>query len=254
MKPTRLFTALTLLATLSSSAALAQSRPVPPSPSQGTTVMVEPGARTLRVEGLGETKAEPDEAFIDLAVETTAPTAKAAAEENARKMDKVLTALTQAGVARKDLDTRNYTVYPEYAPVPVTGGEPKLKGYRVSNTVEAHVRDVTQVGALLDRALGAGANRVENVRFGLSKQDAVQAEALRQAIQRARNTAQVMAAALGVKLGPVLDASTISEPPRFYPVSLARAEAADMGAPPTTPIQPDEQTITARVTLIFGIE
>ncbi len=252
MTPTRLLSALTLLATLSTSPALAQPRPAPP--TQGPVVMVEPGTRTIRVEGLGETKAEPDEAFIDLAMETTAPTAKAAAEQNARKMEKVIAALTQAGLPRKDIDTRNYTVYPEYTPPLPNGTEPKLKGYRVVNLVEVHVRDVTRVGALLDGALGAGANRVENVRFALSKQDAVQAEALRQAIQRARNTAQVMAAALGVKLGPVLDASTVTEPQRFYPARMAMAEVADASGNAATPIQPEEQTLTAKVTLVFGIE
>lgn len=253
MKPTRLLSALTLLTTLSTGVTLAQ--PKQPPPAQGPRVMMEPGARTLRVEGTGEAKAEPDEAFIDLAVETTATTAKVAAEENARKMEKVVAALTKAGIERKEIDTRNYSVFPEYTPPRPDGTEPpRLKGYRVLNTVEVHVRDVTRVGELLDVALGAGANRVDDVRFGLSKEDAVQAEALRQAIERARATAQVMAASLGVKLGPVLDASTVTEPPPFFPARMAMAEAADKGGGPTTPIQPGEQTLTMRVTLIFGIE
>lgn len=252
MKPTRLFAALALLASLAGTTAVAQTRPAPePAPVPA----VERNARTLRVEGHGETKAAPDEAYLDVAVETVAPTAKAAGEENARKMEKVLAALTQAGVPKREIDTRNYNVFPEYSPPRPDGTEPKLKGYRVQNLVSVHVTDLTRVGVLLDKALAAGANRVDGVRFGLSKPDAVQGEALRQAVQRARNSAQVLAAALGVKLGAVLDASTVSEPPRFYPARLAMMESADMkAAGPTTPIQPEEQTVTARVTLIFAIE
>lgn len=252
MKPTRLLAALALLATLSGTAAVAQPRPASPPPAPRPAV--EPGARTIRVEGTGETKAAPDEAYLDIAVETVAPTAKAAGEENARKMEKVLAALMQAGIPKREIDTRNYSVFPEYTPPLPDGTEPKPKGYRVQNLVSVHVTELSKVGALLDKALAAGANRVEGVRFGLSRPDAVQGEALRQAVQRARNSAQVLAAALGVKLGAVLDASTVSEPPRPYAARFAMMESMDSKAAPTTPIQPEEQTVTARVTLIFAIE
>lgn len=227
--------------------ALAQPRPPAVVPVTATQ------ERTIRVEGQGEVKVSPDEAFIDLAVETRAPSAQAAAEANAKKMDKVIAALVQAGVVRKDLETRNYSVAMEYEP-PVHGAEaPKPRGYQVNNTVQVHVRDLTKVGPLLDTALKAGANRVDSVRFGLSKPETGRDGALRDAVARARQSAQVLATALGVKLGPVLDASTITEPIRPMPLArfaMANAESADV----TTPIQPQEQTVQATVTLIYAIE
>ncbi len=231
----------------------AQSR-VPPPPAPAPAPQVNPLARTIRVEGLGEVKVAPDEGFIDLSVETLAPTAKAASEENARKMDKVIAALVQAGIPRKEIETRNFAVFPEYEPQPRPEAAPKLKGYRVSNQVEVHVRELSRLGALLDTALGAGANRVDSVRFGLSRPEVVQGDALRNAVERARQSAQVLASSLGVKLGAVLDASTVSEPQPPMPMvahfEMARAGAADV----TTPIQPQEQTVTARVTLVYAIE
>ncbi|OJH35997.1 SIMPL domain-containing protein [Cystobacter ferrugineus] len=227
--------------------ALAQPRPPAVVPVTATQ------ERTIRVEGQGEVKVTPDEAFIDLAVETQAASAQAAAEANAKKMDKVIAALVQAGVARKDLETRNYSVAMEYEP-PVRGGEaPKPRGYQVNNSVQVHVRDLSKVGPLLDTALKAGANRVDMVRFGLSKPETGRDGALRDAVARARQSAQVLAAALGVKLGPVLDASTITEPVRPMPLArfaMATAESADVA----TPIQPQEQTVQATVTLIYAIE
>ncbi|PTL83545.1 hypothetical protein DAT35_15980 [Vitiosangium sp. GDMCC 1.1324] len=232
-------------------AVMAQSRQPPPSAPAAPSV-VHPSERTLRVEGTGEVKVAPDEAFIDLAMETLAPTAKAAGEENARKMDKVIAALVQAGIPRKEIETRNYTVSPEYQPPAKPDEAPKLKGYRVSNVVEVHVRELARVGTLLDTALGAGANRVESVRFGLSKPETVQGDALRNAVERARQSAQVLATSLGVKLGPVLDASTVTEPQHPIPVvgRFELSRAADV----TTPIQPQEQTVQATVTLVFSIE
>ncbi len=235
-----------LLAHLLPALALAQQPPPPPWPS--------PTARTLRVEGTGEVKVVPDEAFIDLAVETVAKTAKAAGEENARKMEAVIAALMKSGLARKDIETQQFSVFPEYTPVERPGQEPQLRGYRVSNHVSAHVRELARVGPLLDVALAAGANRVDAVRFGLSRPREAQGRALEDAVGRARQSAQVLAAALGVRLGPVLDASTVSEPPRIVPFQhfeSARAAAADVAS---TPIQPQEQKVEARVTLIYAIE
>ena len=229
------------------SGALAQPRPPAVVPVTATQ------ERTIRVEGQGEVKVSPDEAFIDLAVETQAASAQAASEANAKKMDKVLAALVQAGVARKDLETRNYSVAMEYAPPTRVDESPKPRGYQVNNTVQVHVRDLTRVGPLLDTALKAGANRVDSVRFGLSKPETGRDGALRDAVERARQSAQVLAAALGVKLGPVLDASTITEPVRPMPLArfaMASAESADV----TTPIQAQEQTVQATVTLIYAIE
>jgi uncharacterized protein len=212
----------------------------------------EPSPRTIRVEGTGEVRVAPDEAFIDLAVETLAPTAQAAAEENARRMERVLAALVRAGIPRPEMRTRDYVVYPEYTPSIRPEQPPEPRGYRVSNRVEVHVRELARLGALLDTALGAGANRVESVRFGLSQPQAAEGEALRQAVARARQSAQVLASALEVRLGPVREASTVSEPPRFIPMGGAHLEmAADV---PTTPLQPQEQTVRATVTLIYAID
>jgi uncharacterized protein YggE len=239
---------MTTFALMMSLTAVAQ--PQPPGAPQPRPP-VDPSVRTIRVEGTGEVKAQPDEAYLDLAVETAGPNAKAAGEENAKRMDKVIAALTSVGIAKRDVQTANYAVFPDYAPVGPEGGEPKLRGYRVSNQVTVHVTELSHVGSLLDKALAAGANRVDSVRFGLSREDAVRGEALRQAVTRARQSAQVLAAALNVKLGAVLDANTVTEPPQLYPARFAMAEASSA---PTTPIQPQEQTIQSKVTLIFAIE
>jgi uncharacterized protein YggE len=214
-----------------------------------------PAPRTIRVSATGEARAQPDQAYLDFAVETAATTAKAASEENAKLMDRVVRALVAAGVPRERIETRNFTVYPEYtSPTPgERQDEPRIRGYRTSNMVTARVDDLKRVGALIDAALGAGANRVDAVRFGLRNPERAQAEATRDAVQRARANAETIASALGVRLGEVLDASTAYEPYRPYAADMRmysmRAEAA--AAP--TPIQPAEQTVNSTVTLVYAI-
>lgn len=214
----------------------------------------EPGPRTIRVVGVGEARAAPDEAHVDFGVETSAPTAQAAAEQNARAMERVVRALTEAGIARRDIGTNNYSVFPDYAPPRPGTEEPTLRGYRVVNTVTARTERIPQVGRLIDAALQAGANRVNGVRFGLKNSEGVRAEAIRGAVAKARADAAAIAAALGVRLGAVLDASTAGgQPPVFARLEMAQARgfAADAAS---TPIEPGQQTVTASVTLVYAIE
>jgi uncharacterized protein YggE len=218
--------------------------------------LAPPSSRTIRVSGVGDVQAKPDQAHIDLAVEAAAATAQAAGEQNARTMERVISALVAAGVPRAEIETRNYSVYPEYAPPSprdTIERQPRILGYRASNMVSVRTQDLTRVGRLIDAALGAGANRVDGVRFSLKDAEAPRAEAIGKAVQGARRSAEAIASALGVRLGPVLDASTSSNPVRPYPVAMMREVAASFADAPPTPIQPGEQTVMANVFLVFGI-
>lgn len=230
------------VASLAAAPALAQTAPVP---------MAE---RTIRVTGMGEVQTQPDEAQMAFAVETVAVTAQEAGRENARLMDRVIGALVAAGVPRSDLETRGYALHPEYAH-DEGRREPRIRGYRASNQVLLRTRSLDRVGEFIDLALGAGANRMDGISFQLRDSAPAEAAALRNAVERGRAAAQGIADALGVRLGPVLDASTTSEIIRPYPVMMDRAMRMEAAAapPPPTPIQPGEQTIRAQITLVYSI-
>lgn len=234
--------AFTLLAAalLTGTHALAQQAPHAPPPT-----------RTIRATGVGEANTRPDEAHLEFGVETVAPTAQAASTANAQRMERVVAALIAAGIPRSDIQTRGFGVFPDYEHNPQTP-EPRIRGYRVTNTVVARTEAIAQIGRLIDAALAAGANRVHGVRFGARNTETPRAEALRRATARARAQAETIASALGVRLGPVIDASTADQPPRYVaPLEMAAMrQAADAMS---TPIEPGEQTITATVSLVFAI-
>ena len=214
-------------------------------------------ARTIRVSGVGEVRVEPDLATAQFAVETTGATAQAAGQENAQVMDRVIRALTSAGVRREDIQTSGYSLYPEYIQEPRGNGQmevPRIRGYRASNQVSVRTAEIEQVGRLIDIGLEAGANRLNGVYFEVRDSQAAQADALEQAIGNARGAAETMARALGVTLGPVLDASTNTDPvrPVFRMASDMAARESFAAAP--TPIEPGEQTIHASASLIFQIQ
>lgn len=239
-RPASLFAAVLLAVAAAVPAAAQPERPQP----------------VIRVTGMGEVRAAPDQAIADFAVETQAATAQEAAAQNAQRMERVIAALVRAGVPRDRIETRDYNVFPDYDPRPVeTGGEPRIRGYRVMNTVSATLHDVARVGTVIDAALQAGANRVHGVRFGLRDPQRFRAQAIADAVRRARADAEAMAQALGVALGTVHDAQTtdfgMAPPPQPVFAREAMADAVAMSAP--TPINPGEQTVRAMVTVTYGI-
>lgn len=233
-----------LAMTMAATASAQEGRPMP-----------HGGNGTIRVTAEGEARVAPDRAWADFGVETQAATAREAAAENARLMEAIIAGLVRTGVARADIETSGYNVFPDYAPpVPGQEGEPRVRGYRVINTVTARTDDVSRVGAVIDAALAAGANRVNGVRFGLRNPETARAAALRDAIRRARADAQVIAEGLGVQLGDVRDAGTTTYRgggPVPVPVMLEARQQMDMAA--ATPVQAGEQTVTATVNLVFAI-
>lgn len=210
-------------------------------------------ARTIRVTGIGDTRVTPDEARITFAVETMEPTAAAAGAENARRMDRLMEALIAAGIPRRDIETQHYMVHPEY--IHEEGvREPRLRGYRATNQILVRTRDLDRAGELIDVGLAAGANRVDGISFAVTDPSVGMAEALTEAVARARSSAEAIAGALGVRLGEVLDASTSSAPPRPMPYAQRMDMEVMAQAAAPTPIQPGEQTVTATVSIVYAIE
>lgn len=206
--------------------------------------------RTIRVTGAGEVQMKPDEARITFAVETMQETARAAGAENARRMDRLISALMAAGVPRGDIETRQYALHPEH--VHEEGREPRLRGYRATNRVVLKTREIGRAGELIDMALAAGANRVDGIHFVVTDPSAGSAEALTEAVARARGSAEAIAAALGVELGEVLDASTSAAPPQG-PRYMQRMDMEAAAASAPTPIEPGEQTLRATVSIVYAI-
>lgn len=211
--------------------------------------------RTITVSGTGTLHRTPDQAVVSLAVENQAPTARQAAQQNAEQMDRVVSALRQAGIAAARIRTQGYNLMPEYQYIQPSGpgqpGEQKLIGYRASNMVEVTVDAIPRVGAVIDAAIAAGANRAQGISFQLADPEGARREALRLAVANARLNAEALAQAAGQRLGSVLRLSMnvgVMQPPR----PMLRAMSADASVAPT-PVEPGEMDVTADVTAVYRL-
>lgn len=197
----------------------------------------------IQTSGEAVVTAQPDRSQIDLGVVTQANSSQAAAEQNAGKLEATLSRLRQLLGSGAQIKTISYALQPNYR-YPKEGGEPQITGYTATNIVRVTLDDLTRVGAVIDTATQAGANRVQNLQFMLRSEDVVQAQALREAAAKARNKADALASALGLRILRVI--SVIETSPAVVPVRdamFARTEAA------STPIEPGTIEVRATVTL-----
>jgi len=199
---------------------------------------------SIVTSGTGEAKVTPDRAAVMVNVQTRAATAAAAAAENARRTTAVLDAIGKLGLPKSQLTTEGYSVNPEM--VYGSGQTPRVTGYVVTNTVRAETRRPEQAGAIIDAALGAGANVINGLSFYASSIDEPRREAIAAAVASARADAEAMARAAGGSLGDLIELSTQGPtiPPRPMYDMAVMARKAD-AAP--TPVNPGEQTVSVFV-------
>jgi hypothetical protein len=204
----------------------------------------------ISVTGMGEVTGAPDTVEVDLGVSILAPTVAEATSLAAEKADSLIAALTSNGVAREDIATTDYSIYPEYD---YSTNAQRLLGYRVSNTVRAKIRNVQETGAVLDSVTTAAGDevRISGLRFSIEDNAALITAAREAAWNDAFAKATELAELSGQTLGAATSISeTVSNPP--VPIPYAADEAGAERA--VTPIEPGTSAVTITLQVEFAFE
>ena len=209
---------------------------------------LNPNQNTVTGEGLANIKAVPDLVGVYFNVQTRGTTSEEATTKNSEIVDDLITELVKQGFERKDIQTLNFNVYPEY----------NRNGYSVTHQIKVGLSTdrADKIGDVIDAGVEAGAG-ISYINFELSqeKQNEYKAQALKLAAEDAKLKAQAIAEGLGKKVGNLV--STSSSDFNYYPwavySSSGRAEDATLAKEATTNIQPSEQEISARVIAIFKL-
>jgi len=237
--------------------------------------------RSVTVVGQGEAMGKPDIARTSLGVEASAPTVQEAMDQTTTKMNAILEALKKMGIAEKDIKTANFSIsierpYIEPVPMPAPAMEPapaakpggKVLGattiasppsvrqvpstmYRVNNTVEVVVRDVSKASRVLQAAVDAGANNVWNVSFGIDDTKALESEARAKAIADARARAEALAKLEGLTLGNVLSVSEVIGR-GISPMPMYASAEAKFGGGPS--LSPGEVNMGMSIEVVFALQ
>lgn len=217
--------------------------------AQSSTGDQNPVTRTISVSGSGKAILKPDIATISIGVHTENKSAAEAVQANNTQIQAVTETLQEFGVAEKDIQTTNFSIYPQqqYDSVGKPTGEIL---YVVDNTVTVTVRDLDRVGELLDAVVKSGANTISGIQFDVEDKTAALSAARAAAVNDAEAIAKEMAAAAGVTLGEVQTMSIYgSSSPR--PVDMVSVLGADQLS--SVPISPGQLILTVEVSIVYEI-
>lgn len=230
---------------------------------------------TITVNGEGEMYAVPDIATFTFSVVSEKSTVAAAQEDATTKANAVTKYLTDAGVDKKDIQTTDYSIYPQYdyqtqvcptsAPagaygsessaVYCGGGKQILRGYQVRQTTTIKVRDTAKAGDLLAGVGSKGATEVSSLNFTFDDPNKVQDEARSKAIADAKAKADELAKQLGVSIVRVVSYSD-SGSGMPYGVAYGRGGVASsqaLDAKVAPEISVGQNKVTSNVSITYEI-
>lgn len=209
--------------------------------------------RSVSVSGQGKVLAEPDRAIVVLGAEAHRPQLEAARQEVARSIDALLTVTRELKIDAKYVRSTRINVQPEFT-WNEKGRRNDLTGYVVSRQLEVDLRDIDKLGLLVERAISAGANVVNEPQLDSSRRSELEREALAKAVEDARLNAEVLAKSAGARLGAVktLSASAGIVVPmvKTMAVRSMAMEAADTA----NSYQTGQMTFNANVQAEFDLE
>ena len=205
--------------------------------------------RVISMTGRGVVKAPADLARISTGVVSEAPTAGAALQANTAAMTKVVAELKASGIEARDIQTSRFAVNPRYQRNR-DGREPKIIGYRVTNSVRITVRDLKALGGILDKVVSLGSNQIDGIAFDIDDPRKLQDEARRRAVKDAKAKAELYAEAADVDLGAILSISegSVATPRPAMARMAMEAKAADV------PIESGELSLEVRVSINWEID
>jgi uncharacterized protein YggE len=188
----------------------------------------------------------PDIATFSTGVQTMAPTASEAVRANNVQMASVVARLKKLGIADRDIQTTQINLNQQFD---YRDGQQIFKGYQASNMVNAKLRDLKKLGALLDALAVDGATNFNGPTFGIdddsSFRDAARDKVWASAMTRARNLAR-KAGFADVRVLRVEE----SEQGRGYspmPMVVRSMDASEK----STPISPGELSVGATMSFTF---
>ena len=201
----------------------------------------------LQVNGTAVIKEAPDQATIYVYIEIRRDTALLSQQEASSILAKVIQALEKEGIPSDKIQTDTFIIYPEY--YYPQDKDPTLLGYRSVYGLKVITIDINKIGNVVDASIKAGANRINNIEFGLSdaKMEEVKVKVIKEAVKVAQVKANAMAEAGNFRLGKISNMSESS----YNVVPYNRAFAAVKE--PSTVVPPEDVEISATVSVTYKI-
>ena len=207
----------------------------------------------LTVSATGRADTRPDEARLQLGVQSQAATSGEASRLNREKMDRVAAALAKLGVKPDDLQTHNLSLQR------IDYGAERGR-FRADNVIEVKMRAMDRVGDAVTAVTEAGANVLSGPELRVSDRESASRSAYAAAYRAARARAEAYSQAAGLKIDRVLgiyDGGESNVPPPYGRHSTMDVVAESAAPPPAAvapaPFNPGINTTEVRVRVDFAL-
>lgn len=202
------------------------------------------------VSGEGKIKTRPDQAIINIAIESKGAKAADVKNENDAATDKVLQFIKTMKIPSEEVLTQNVSLNTNY------DYEKKKHNYIATQSISIQLKDLSKYAELSAGLVDAGVNRIDNVEFKSSKIKALQSEARKLAVIDAKGKATDYVTALGQKMGKAIlitDNSQANYPMPMYKNMTAMSMADGAQAQAET-IAIGEIEVIANVSVCFALD
>jgi uncharacterized protein YggE len=211
---------------------------------------------TITVIGVGSASGAPDIANLEVGVETIDPDLATAYNTTNTRIDEIITALVDGGVAREDVRTIGLNVWQDRFggpnPAAFTETGEAVPVYVVSNNIRLTIRDIDNVPNVLNIAIEAGATNIFGLNFAIDDADALASEARADALDDARAKAGELANLAEVELGEIV--TIVEAEGGFDPFNqFATMEMGRGGGGGGAAIEPGQLSVNVRLQVTFRI-
>lgn len=204
----------------------------------------------LVVTGEGKVEVVPDTAYVEVGISVNNAAKVDDAQNHINEVNnKIISAMKKLGIAKEDIKTSNYSIYPNYS---YERSENKITGYNASVNISIKLKKTSLVAKVIEEATSAGANQVQGARFSVDQPEKYREEARNKAIANAKEQAYKLASTLGISLGKVSNiVESSNNSPIYYERAAKALSLADAASAPAPEIEVGTQTISSVVTLYF---
>jgi len=226
---------------------------------------IEPSTlKSFAVSAEGKVVAIPDVAKFSFGVITEGgENISSLVEENSEKVNKIIAFVKDSGVDEKDIKTSQYSIEPRYQyyncndirPLGYNGTPcppPEIVGYTIRQSVSVKVRNFEKIGEILGGVSENGANSVSGLSFDIDDPDALQTQARKEAIEKAREKAKDISRAGKFRIGKLISLEEGYAP--YYRYGIGGAESVATSDIKTPTIEPGSQEVTVNMTLRYEIK
>lgn len=206
---------------------------------------------TITTTGYGEAYGKPDMAQVQFGYSAVDTSIGTALEASNGAVERIKQAMLQIGIAEADIQTTNFSVWPEEQYDPMTDQPSGERKYRVENTIQVIIREISKVAEVIETGLDNGANNVYGLTFSIDDTSEIAKQARSAAVADTRQRAEQLASEIGAALGEVRIMTEISTY-GAYPVMRTAAETAVGGGAPS--ISEGQLVLTIEVNVTYDIQ